>query len=322
MAVGAGPVQACELAMIAELKVELLGNKPMVSSEINGQKVLMMIDTGAVANTILAAQARRLGLKGVYIDNLRMVGVGGMSTASQATIADFKLGSIPVKDMEVLVAGEAQTLGHPDLAGVIGASVFSKFDVDFDLAAGTIRMLKPIDCKAAEVVYWDFDHTVAPMTPVDKDSPDFQTEVSLNGRKTKATLDTGATTSVVTLTAASAAGIGPRSPGVVPIGEAGGFGANTVEAWLARFDSFAIGDETIKNARLPIADLFQHSKVATTGSRVDRRVEGTPRMLLGADFFRSHRVLISNSQNRIYVAYKGGPVFAPPKPVAAPTSTP
>jgi hypothetical protein len=32
-------------------------------------------------------------------------------------------------------------------------------------------------------------------------------------------------------------------------------------------------------------------------------------MLLGADFFRSHRVYVAKSQGKVYVSYVGGPVF-------------
>jgi hypothetical protein len=34
-----------------------------------------------------------------------------------------------------------------------------------------------------------------------------------------------------------------------------------------------------------------------------------PEMLLGADFLRSHRVLIAASQHLLYFTYSGGPVF-------------
>ena len=32
-------------------------------------------------------------------------------------------------------------------------------------------------------------------------------------------------------------------------------------------------------------------------------------MLVGADFLRSHRTLVSHSQRKIYYTYTGGPVF-------------
>jgi hypothetical protein len=35
-------------------------------------------------------------------------------------------------------------------------------------------------------------------------------------------------------------------------------------------------------------------------------------MLLGADFFRSHRVYVSLGQRKVYASYLGGPVFSAP----------
>ena len=32
-------------------------------------------------------------------------------------------------------------------------------------------------------------------------------------------------------------------------------------------------------------------------------------MLIGADFFLSHRVYVANSQRKLYFTYNGGPVF-------------
>jgi hypothetical protein len=37
-------------------------------------------------------------------------------------------------------------------------------------------------------------------------------------------------------------------------------------------------------------------------------------MLLGADFLRAHRVLVSHSQRKMYFTYLGSPVFAMPRP--------
>jgi len=38
-------------------------------------------------------------------------------------------------------------------------------------------------------------------------------------------------------------------------------------------------------------------------------------MLLGADFLRAHRVLVSHSQRKMYFTHLGGPVFiVPPQP--------
>ena len=66
----------------------------------------------------------------------------------------------------------------------------------------------------------------------------------------------------------------------------------------ARAICFTLKPETIRNANLSIRD---HPP---QGNNV-----GMPDMLIGADFLRAHRVLISMSQRRMYVSYLGGEVF-------------
>src|SRR6202007_2951184 len=73
-----------------------------------------------------------------------------------------------------------------------------------------------------------------------------------------------------------------------------GIGRDTTKEYLATFANFKIGDgEEIKNARLRIADLGEDSAD----------------MLVGADFFVSHRIFVANKEHRLYLSYNGGPVF-------------
>jgi len=58
-----------------------------------------------------------------------------------------------------------------------------------------------------------------------------------------------------------------------------------------RVETLAIGDELIKDPTLRRASL------------------GLRDMLLGLDFLRAHRVLVANSQRRLYFTYTGGRVF-------------
>lgn len=304
----AAAAPACQLGEAAVLHVEMDRNSPLIQSEINGQKVFLLADTGAVAQTILRAQAVRLGLKGVQL-NGELHGVGGGSAVSLGVIDELKLDKIVAKKVDVLIGGEAKSMGRPDLVGVIGGSLFSKYDVEFDLADGVIRLFVPKDCKNAELAYWGTSYSVAPLKAYSAGFPRFETEVLLNGKRVTAMIDSGSPTSVATLVSSSNAGITPRSPGVVAVEDIGGFGANRVSTWIAKFDTFTIGDETIKNAKLRIADLFKYNVYTETASHVDHRISDMPGMLLGADFLKSHRVLISNSQHRVYFSYRGGPVF-------------
>ena len=113
----------------------------------------------------------------------------------------------------------------------------------------------------------------------------------LNGAKVRVTFDTGAGSSIVGLRAAAKAGIKPDGPGVESAGNGSGIGRHEIQTWVANFPVLKIGDEEVYNARLRFGDL------------------GDLDMLLGADFFLSHRIFVASSQGRVYFTYNGGPVF-------------
>ena len=92
---------------------------------------------------------------------------------------------------------------------------------------------------------------------------------------------------------AARAGVTPDTPGAVSDGLFGGIGPERKSAWIAPFDSFALGAERINHTRLRFGDL--------DNVQAD--------MLLGVDFFLSHRIFISNSLSKAFISYVGGPVF-------------
>ncbi|MEI9963917.1 MAG: tetratricopeptide repeat protein [Caulobacteraceae bacterium] len=102
--------------------------------------------------------------------------------------------------------------------------------------------------------------------------------------------DTGAPRSILTTGAAARAGVKSGAPGVTWAGYSGG---RSVESWIGPFSSFSVGDEAVKNTRLRFGAIqLDHAD-----------------MLLGADFFLSHRIYVSKSQHKLYFTYNGGPVF-------------
>ena len=113
----------------------------------------------------------------------------------------------------------------------------------------------------------------------------------LNGAKVRVTFDTGAGSSIVGLRAAAKAGIKLDGPGVESAGNGSGIGRHEIQTWVANVPVLKIGGEEVHNARLRFGDL------------------GDLDMLLGADFFLSHRIFVASSQGRVYFTYNGGPVF-------------
>jgi tetratricopeptide (TPR) repeat protein/predicted aspartyl protease len=311
VSLAACPVHAatkCKLAKLAELPITMSGLRPTITAKINGVDAQFALDSGAFYSMISSATAAQFELRQKHAPyGFKVKGVGGTTDASVATVKSFTLAGIPLHDVDFLVGGSEVGGGA---IGLLGQNFLEKWDVEYDLAKGVVRLFKADDCKHTLLAYWATAAQDLSMMDISYTSflkPHATGEASINGAKITVLFDTGASTSVLSLRAAARAGVKPDTAGVVDAGYSSGIGRGSVKTYIAPFSSFKIGDdEEIKNTRLRIADIDLD--------------EGD--MLLGADFFLSHHVLISNSQHRVYFTYNGGPVFNLSKTVPADGTAP
>jgi tetratricopeptide (TPR) repeat protein/predicted aspartyl protease len=289
---------ACKLTKFAELPVTMSNLKPMVSAKINGKEVQFIADSGAFYSMISPGHAAELGLPFKLAPSpLTMEGVGGEIATRIAIVKEFTLASTRIPNVEFVVGGTEIGQGG---VGILGQNVFRIADTEYDLGNGMIRLMHPEDCKHAVLAYWVKNGESYSVMDIESSSalePHTSGVVYLNGSKLHAIFDTGAGTSVISVKAAERAGVKLGAPGVDEEGYLYGLGRSDLKVYVAPFASFKIGDEEIRNARLRIGDF-----------RVLRAD-----MLIGADFFLSHRVYVASSQNKLYFTYSGGPVFSPPR---------
>jgi len=233
-------------------------------------------------------------------------GVGGDTRLYSVTVNTLRVGNIEQHGNDLIATG--RSVG--DSQGALGVRFLTQWDVEFDFPHGKVRFFKPGDCQGDQVVYWGAAYAVAPL----QRTPGYQllVTVKVNGRPVTAQLDTGAESSVLTPGGASRAGVSMHAPGVIKVGKMNGTGHEKITTYENVFDSFSFGDETIKHARLTIADMFHFDTVVDTArSMIPEKELDLPDMLLGADFFKSHRVYVSLQQRKVYASYVGGPVFGP-----------
>lgn len=283
---------ACQVGQLAELKVTMVGEKPMVDAEVNGRPVRFVADSGAFFSSISPGSAKELGLSLSSLPSSFVIrGIGGSAEAQLARVKTLGLAGIPLHDIPFIVGGSEIGSG----AGLLGQNVLGLGDVEYDLGHGAIRLLRPSGCGRANLAYWAGTRPVSAMAIEPRDPQHVHTigTILLNGVRLRAVFDTGASTTILSLAAAARAGVKPDSPGVVPAGYSHGLGRHVVPTWLAPFDLIAIGGEQVRHSRLRIGDI------------------GLPEadMLVGADFFLSHRVYVANGDHRMYFTYEGGPVF-------------
>lgn len=314
---------------MAQVPVVVQRNRILLPSEVNGRKVYFIFDTGG-RSFLFTSGAKALGVATHNISTQqleqRFFGIGGELEPRVAELKQLKIGGVDMSGAEMLVVGDRPGESD-DIVGTIGYDVFARYDMEFDLARQVVRLLKSPGCSDDQMDYWRAPYSVAPLIGYGgAENPHSLVNVQLNGVNTEAVLDTGSPRTTVTLAAAAHAGLRPGSPGVEPLGHMGGIVGAPTAVWAGMFKSFQIGDEKIANPTLPMADMFGRTTVLQTGSSVPVGM-AMPGMLVGLDFFRAHRVLISREHGKVYFSYNGGPIFEPPRArqpqaAAAPTAVP
>jgi tetratricopeptide (TPR) repeat protein/predicted aspartyl protease len=283
------------MLLAPDLPVTMRGLQPLVHAQINGEDAVFIADSGAFFSLLTPAAAQQFHLPHQFVAGLWVSGLGGSEVAQVVKVSKFTLFGKTFDNAQFVVAGSQ--FGS-DAVGLLGQNVLRIADVEYDLANGVLRLARPQgDCKHTDLAYWadaaQTPYSMIELEPATARQPHTRSVAYLNGVKIRVMFDTGAGQSLLTLHAAKEAGITPTSPGVTDGGFFWGIGHKTVRTWIARFSSFKVGGEEIKHAPLRFGDVDL--------SDAD--------MLIGADYFLSHRVYVANSQNRLYFTYNGGPVF-------------
>ncbi len=282
----------CKYQVMAELPVTLMGLHPLINVQIDGKRVPVVLDSGAAFNMLSYDAAAKLHLQLHSIRGRPMVsGVGGAGgTLLALAVAAVRLDAVRITDAKFIVS--AAPIGSA--SGIIGDSILRNYDIDYDLTGRMVKLVRVSGCQgaASASAYWANSQ---PYSVANIESGGSPPTVSgyLNGAAIRVGFDTGASTSILDIRAAARAGVTPKSPGAVPSGDVYGIGRSHVKTWVVPVSSVRIGDEEIGNTRLRMGD------ISLLG--VD--------LVLGTDFFLAHRVLLSNSQHKVYITHNGGPAF-------------
>lgn len=282
----------CNLRVRLEIPVTVLANRvPVTEARINGRVVDLIVDSGAFFSSLTPSTAAWLQLHLRPLPHDTLVIAGGKVQNDKLTSATLTLGGTTFpKESDFLVGGDELGMA---IHGLLGQNVLRVADVEYDLADGAVRLIKPEgDCRTMMPTYWAKPgdaYSVMDIEWATPAEPHTVGYVFLNGAKIKVMFDTASPISILSLRAAEKAGFKPDIPGATSAGSARG----ASKTWIAPFQSFKIGNEEIRNTRLRVgnADL----------------PEGD--MLIGADFFLSHRIYVSSKEQKLYFTYNGGPIF-------------
>ena len=305
----AHPSEECKVEQYADLPVTMAGTRPIIAGSINGVDAHFAADSGSFYSAVSRESADKFHLTLQPLPwGMDVRSFAGMKEARQATAKDFSLagfGTGAMHSVDFIVDNGTYASG---VDGEIGQTILGNADAEYDLAHGSIRLFRVKGCHDVSLAYW---HGTAPVAVIDIDrtspmSPHLIGKARLNGSPISAMFDSGLSRSALDLKAAMRAGFKRDDPNVLD-GGALFFGPGKSGTWIARFDMLDLGGEQIKHALLRVGNI-------DLGIGVD--------MLLGADFFLSHRLFVANSQHKIYFTYNGGQVFDLSVKSSTPTGAP
>ncbi len=281
------------------------GNTPLIPASIDGHAVQMLVDTGSARSLIWRSKVQELGLRMTSSGTI-FYGAGGSDTAGAVVVHDFGLAGGISHNVSLYATGRGKSFAGS--AGILGEDMWSKWDLEFDLSAGKIRLFMPKNCEGDQVAYWASAYYMAKLVNGAAGTNWLETNVSLDGHQIVALLDTGAALSTLSSSALLRTGVKTEAPPVAAEANRG-LANRPIDTAIAVFPTLTVGQESVNNVKLQIADLFSGNTVTKTGSLIPQAVVANPDMIIGADFFMAHRIYVARSQGKIYFTYKGGQIF-------------
>lgn len=288
--------EKCQLSL-NELPVKIEGRRVVSHVGIGDMDVPLTVDSGAFFSMLTEAAAEQLHLPTRHAPFGYIVeGAAGDIDIRLAKVPHVRLlGGELSAPIEFIVGGNDPGSGT---MGLLGRNILGALDAEYDLVHGRISLVVTHgDCGGDHVMaYWAKDEAVSELrieAAGRETTPALQVEVLVGDTKVQAVLDTGAPSTVLWRSAARRAGIADSA--MEPAGIARGAGHGEAKSWVAKVPRVQIAGETITNSKLEIADF----PVRRDGAE----------MLLGLDFFLSHRIYFSRDQHRIWFTYNGGQIF-------------
>ena len=223
------------------------GNHLFASTIINGRRTALMIDSGCPYTLIDRASARRLELT-VKETRSTITGVTGAAERfGVSNIATLAMGNCTFTNVPVQVANESQInlISRPHLDGLFGAHEMARFGMIIDCARQMIYVNPKGPSAATSQKLAQFlggrGFTRIPMRL--NRGYHLQIDAAINGHPTELIVDTGASTTLLTASTASASGTSLSSR-LSFRGEG-----------IGHVQQLALGNFTVNNAEVAVASV-------------------------------------------------------------------
>ncbi len=278
---GAGP--GCRLEKVAELPVDFTHNVPVVAVQINGKPARMIIDTGSDGTVLTQQAAGRLGI--VAGSGTRTLGgAGGTAKVGIGRADSVTIGGAVQQGTRIAIA-DMPNLG---VDGLLGIDTLVDYELDLDVPqrrAGFYRARACVDALP------DFPGRIIRL-PTQQQARSGHIFVSLqvDGTPLRGMLDSGASTSTLSLQAAEDTGLSARRLAQLPRGRGLALNKEGLAFSEGIFDAMQVGEDRLAHPRMTVADIPPFA-----GD-----------LLVGEDYIGTRRIWFSFRLGRVFVEGPGG----------------
>ena len=285
LTLGLAPRRASASACVplAVLPLRDVAGYLLVPADLGGIPVSLLVDTGSDAGLIAGAIVHALGIPPATRQLATLEGTGGDGRAVPvALVPRMVLGGLVIRNVPFPIGTlPAAPIVSPPVAGLVGADLLAHFALGIDMPDGRLELRPDTPpCDATPLAPGPAD--AVPLRP----SGDRRLlPAMLDGFAITALLDTGARSRILSRRTAIAVGVSPSLLDTEPGGITSGIDLRDALYHWHRFRTLRIGAETERDPVLTVTPLPQ----------------GDADLLLGADWFARHRVLVSYATNRMLV---------------------
>jgi predicted aspartyl protease len=258
--------------------------RPLATVWFDSKPVTMLVDTGAGLSSLSPATASRLGLTNAVELSRPVVGFSGVQTAKAVIAPHMRFGQIALQNqsLAVVVSPKEALAGEPD--GALGIDVLSRYEIDLDLPHSRIGLYAGQPCKGL-LPGWVEEDAIVPFTPAFRVGRQIAIPITIQGTETAAVVDTGADDTLVDGNFARRLGIGLAEfqSDLTSLGA----GPRMTPEVRQRFTDVRIGAEQLPPVEAAVLDLSRFR----------------PKVFLGDDYLRTHKVWISYATGQVHTAH-------------------
>ncbi len=192
-----------------------------------------------------AAVARDMDLPIVTSNRDLEINIQGHAIREYTTVPSIVMGRAQFKDARFAVLPDDDPLIlNGKVQGLLGPDMLGNFDVDLDFAHSEVHLFDRNHC-VGKIPYWAPYYASAPFEF--DGNGHILVDMTLDGKAVAVGIDTGAPTSVMSLSVAQRLfGLGPESAGVEAVGALGGSSDQSQKIYSHRFASLVIDGLEVK----------------------------------------------------------------------------